>query len=85
MLSGDIPKSTSVDVQARFLSALLQEHEVRPRALLLAQQITEVPPSAAVVVYLLEQGEESAIWSSKAAAGDLRSKGVPGAHHGTTV
>jgi RND family efflux transporter MFP subunit len=72
MLSGDMPKSTSVDVQARFLSALLQEHEVQPRALLLAQQITEMLPGAAVVVYLLEQGEESAIWSPKAAAGDLR-------------
>jgi hypothetical protein len=36
-----MPKSTSVDVQARFLSALLQEREVQPRAFLLAQHNQE--------------------------------------------
>jgi GAF domain-containing protein len=67
-----MPKSTSVDVQARFLSALLQEHEVQPRAFLLAQQVTEILPGAAAVVYLLEAHEKTARWSAKAVAGDLR-------------
>ena len=51
----EMPKSTSVDVQARFLSSLLQEREVQPRAVLLAQQITEILPGSAAVVYLLEE------------------------------
>ena len=72
MLSRDMPKSTSVDVQARFLSTLLQEHEVQPRALRLTQQITEMLPGGAAVVCLLEQHEESTTWSAKAAAGDLQ-------------
>jgi RND family efflux transporter MFP subunit len=66
-----MPKSTSVDVQARFLSSLLQEREVQPRAFLLAQQITEILPGSAAVVYLLEEVEESTRWSSKAVAGDI--------------
>ena len=66
-----MPKSTSVDVQARFLSALLQEREVQPRAFLLAQQITEILPGAAAVVYLLEEHEEMTRWSAKAVAGDI--------------
>ena len=67
-----MPRSTSVDVQARFLSSLLQEHEVQPRASLLAQQVTETLPGAAAVVYLLEEHEQTAVWSAKAVAGDLR-------------
>ena len=66
-----MPKSTSVDVQARFLSALLQEREVQPRAFLLAQQITEILPGAAAVVYLLEEHEGMTRWSPKAVAGDI--------------
>ncbi len=66
-----MPKSTSVDVQARFLSALLQEREVQPRAFLLAQQITEILPGAAAVVYLLEDDQEITRWSPKAVAGDI--------------
>jgi GAF domain-containing protein/multidrug efflux pump subunit AcrA (membrane-fusion protein) len=71
-----MPKSTSVDVQARFLSALLQEHEVQPRALLLARQIVEMLPGAAASVYLLEQHGETTNWSSKAVAGDLQVDGT---------
>src|ERR1700690_3384223 len=67
-----MPKSTSVDVQARFLSALLQEHEVQPRAFLLARQITEMLPGGAAAVYLLEGQAETRHWSAKAVAGDLR-------------
>jgi RND family efflux transporter MFP subunit len=67
-----MPKATSVDVQARFLSALLQEHEVQPRAFLLAQQITEILPGSAAVVYLLEPHEQTVRWSAKAIAGDLQ-------------
>ena len=66
-----MPKSTSVDVQARFLSSLLQEREVQPRAVLLAQQITEILPGAAAVVYLLEEVEENTRWSAKAVAGEI--------------
>ena len=66
-----MPKSTSVDVQARFLSALLQEREVQPRAFLLAEQITEILPGAAAVVYLLEEHDGSTRWSPKAVAGDI--------------
>jgi RND family efflux transporter MFP subunit len=66
-----MPKSTSVDVQARFLSSLLQEREVQPRAVLLAQQIVEILPGAAAVVYLLEEVKENTRWSSKAVAGDI--------------
>jgi RND family efflux transporter MFP subunit len=65
-----MPKSTAVDVQARFLSALLQEREVQPRALLLAQQVTELLPGAAVV-YLLEEDDETTRWSAKAVVGDI--------------
>ncbi len=66
-----MPKSTSVELQARFLSALLQEREVEPRAFLLAQQITEILPGAAGVVYLLEENEGTMRWVPKAVAGDI--------------
>src|SRR3954466_14510798 len=66
-----MPKSTSVDMQARFLSSLLQECEVQPRAVLLARQITEILPGAAAVVYLLDEVDEKTRWSSKAVAGDI--------------
>ena len=68
-----MPKSTSVELQARFLSALLQEREVQPRASLLAQQIVEILPGAAAVVYLLEHDEHegNVRWSPKAVAGDI--------------
>ena len=67
----EMPKSTSVELQARFLSALLQEREVQPRAILLAQQITEVLPGSAAVVYLLKEHEEARYWSAQAIAGDI--------------
>ncbi len=68
-----MPKSTSVELQARFLSALLQVREVQPRASLLAQQIVEILPGAAAVVYLLEHDEHegNVRWSPKAVAGDI--------------
>ena len=68
-----MPKSTSVELQARFLSALLQEREVQPRASLLAHQIVEILPGAAAVVYLLQQDEHggNVQWSPKAVAGDI--------------
>ena len=59
-------------MQARFLSALLQEREVQPRAFLLAQQITEILPGSAAVVYLLEEDvKERPAGLSKAVAGDI--------------
>ncbi len=68
-----MPRLTSVELQARFLSALLQEREVQPRAFLLAQQIIEMFPGSAAVVYLLEQDKDEATrhWSPKAVAGDI--------------
>ena len=66
-----MPKSASVELQARFLSALLQEREVQPRAFLLAHQITEIHPGAAAVVYLLEEEQGTMRWSPKAVAGDI--------------
>ena len=76
-----MPKSTSVELQARFLSALLQEREVQPRAVLLAQQIIEMFPGSAAVVYLLEtdSNDNTTRWSSKAVAGEvhLDDEGVP--------
>ena len=67
-----MPKSTSVEFQARFLSSLLQEREVRPRASLLARQIVEILPGAAAVVYLLrEDGDGVSHWSPKAVDGDI--------------
>jgi RND family efflux transporter MFP subunit len=67
-----MPKSASVELQARFLSALLQEREVQPRAFLLAQQIAEILPGAAAVVYLLEEDHEGTThWSAKAVAGNI--------------
>src|SRR4029077_19336074 len=65
-------KSTSVEFQARFLSSLLQELEVQPRAFLLARQIVEILPGAAAVVYLLkEDGDGMTHWSPKAIDGDI--------------
>ena len=68
-----MPKSSSVDVQARFLSALLQEREVQPRAFLLAQQITEVL-SGAAVVYLLEEHR----WNDPVVCQGRRRRDSPG-------
>jgi len=66
-----MPRLTSIELQARFLSALLREREVQPRAVLLAQQITELLPGAAAIVYLLEADEETTVWSPTAVAGDV--------------
>ena len=67
-----MPKSASVELHARFLSALLQEREVQPRAFLLAQQVAEILPGAAAVVYLLQEDQEGTThWSAKAVAGDI--------------
>ncbi len=46
---------------------------MQPRAFLLAQQIIEIFPGAAAVVYLIEQDEREATkhWSPKAVAGDI--------------
>jgi hypothetical protein len=58
----------------RFLFALLQEHEVQPRAFLLAQQITEKLQGSAAVIHLLELHEQTARWSAKAVAGDQKNR-----------
>jgi RND family efflux transporter MFP subunit len=66
-----MPRATSVELQARFLSALLHERETAPRAFLLAQQITEILPGAAAVVYLLEEHAAATQWTPKAVVGEI--------------
>jgi RND family efflux transporter MFP subunit len=58
-------------VSDAFLPALLLQHEVAGRALLLAREATESIPSAAAVVYLVEGEGESGAWSAKANLGDI--------------
>ena len=68
-----MPKSTSVELQARFLSALLQEREVQPRAFLAGptdhRNIFPAPPQWSICSKQDEQ--EATRWSPKAVAGDI--------------
>ena len=49
-----------------FVAALLAEREVAPRAHITANQIAEIFPGMAVVVYTVEEGAEGKQWSPKA-------------------
>src|SRR5712692_7518142 len=64
-------RSGSAEVSGRFLANLLREREVVPRAVLIAQQATELLPGAAAVIYLIED-QESPQWIAKATAGEIR-------------
>src|SRR4051812_24589448 len=48
-----------------FAAALLAEREVLPRARITAQQVADLFPTAGVVVYTLEEGDEGKRWSPK--------------------
>ena len=54
-----------------FAAALLSEREVIPRARLIAAQIAQIVPDAAVVVYVVEN-QEKPEWAAKAIAGEVR-------------
>ena len=61
---------------AEFAASLLAHHEVGPRAQLTADQIVQLLPGAAVVVYVIEDQDDPA-WIPKATAGDITvSEGV---------
>ncbi len=64
-------RSGSAEVSGRFLANLLREREVAPRAVLIAQQATELLPGAAAVLYVI-QDQETPQWIAKATAGEIR-------------
>jgi hypothetical protein len=55
---------------AEFAAALLARAEVSPRAQVTAQQIAQLLPGTAVVVYIIEDLDNPA-WTRKAIAGDV--------------
>jgi len=55
---------------AEFAAALLARPEVSPRAQVTAQQIAQLLPGTAVVVYIIEDLDNPA-WTRKAVAGDV--------------
>jgi len=67
---------------AEFAAALLSRAEVGPRAQITAEQVAELLPGIAVVVYLIEDLENPA-WTPKAIAGDVEVGEVPRFEAGT--
>jgi RND family efflux transporter MFP subunit len=63
-------RSESTEIAGYLPAALLAEHEVAPRALLIAQRVVELVSGSAAVVYLLEGGA-SPRWVVKAVAGEV--------------
>ena len=55
---------------AEFAAALLAQPEVRPRAQITADQVAELLPGSAVVVYVVED-QENPSWTAKATAGEV--------------
>jgi RND family efflux transporter MFP subunit len=55
---------------AEYAAALLAHPEVRPRAQITANQVAELLPETAVVVYVVENQEDPA-WTAKATAGEI--------------
>ena len=49
--------SGHVEVSTRLLSAMLRERESVPRAVLLAQQASELVSGGAAIVYVLDSGD----------------------------
>ncbi|MGC1449860.1 MAG: GAF domain-containing protein [Candidatus Sulfotelmatobacter sp.] len=66
---------------ADFAAALLARQEVEPRAEVIAEQVTELFPGTAVVVYVIEDPGNPA-WIPKASAGEIAFTGVTEFHHG---
>jgi len=67
---------------AEFAAALLSRAEVGPRAQVTAEQVAELLPGIAVVVYMIEDLENPA-WTPKAIAGDVEVGEVPKFEAGT--
>jgi RND family efflux transporter MFP subunit len=67
---------------AEFAAALLSRAEVGPRAQITAEQVAELLPGIAVVVYMIEDLENPA-WTPKAIAGDVEVGEVPKFEAGT--
>jgi RND family efflux transporter MFP subunit len=65
-----IQRSESTDITGYLPAALLAEHEVAPRALLIAQRVAELITGSAAVIYLLEEGVQPS-WTVKAVAGEV--------------
>jgi len=66
--------SGHVEVSTRLLSAMLRERESVPRAVLLAQQASELVSGGAAIVYVLDSGDpptHPATWTAKATAGEI--------------
>jgi len=66
--------SGHVEVSTRLLSAMLRERESVPRAVLLAQQASELVSGGAAIVYVLDSGDpptHPATWTAKATAGEV--------------
>ena len=55
---------------AEFAAALLSEQEVARRAEVIAEQISQILPGTAVVVYVIEN-EENPAWTAKASVGEV--------------
>ena len=67
---------------APFASALLTQQEVGPRAQVIADQIAQLLPGVAVVVYVIED-QENPTWTPKAIAGEITVGEVAGFDAGT--
>jgi RND family efflux transporter MFP subunit len=59
----------AVDV-AGFAATLLAQQEAAPRAQIVANKVSELLPSTAVVVYVITD-QENPVWTAKATAGDI--------------
>lgn len=60
---------------AEFAASLLAQQEVGPRARVIADQVAQLLPDMAVVVYVIED-QESPTWISKATAGEITVTGT---------
>ncbi len=67
---------------APFASALLTQQEVGPRAQVIADQIAQLLPGIAVVVYVIED-QENPTWTPKAISGEITVGEVAGFDAGT--
>src|SRR5271165_3601281 len=67
---------------AEFAAALLARAEVRPRAQVTADQVAQLLPGIAVVVYIIEELDNPA-WTLKAIAGEVKVGGALEFNSGT--
>jgi transcriptional regulator with GAF, ATPase, and Fis domain len=64
------PKQASAVPLAEIAMALLAQPEVIPRACVIADQVAELLPDTAAVVYVI-QDQENPVWTAKATAGEI--------------